>query len=124
MALRMSLALLILLTALIHHGTRARRQRTYFVRADELRDYPDKCFDGERCHLHAIGESWTVDEVCERATCTRASNGTLVERRTGCEQPPPLINEKCYIVRVQGRSYPDCCSQLYCNGKLVSYSLP
>ncbi|XP_071520384.1 uncharacterized protein [Panulirus ornatus] len=65
-----------------------------------------------------------LDQTCERATCILASNGTLLEKRTRCSEPPPLFNEDCYIVRIEGKSYPQCCPQLFCNGKPVSFFLP
>ncbi|XP_064120100.1 uncharacterized protein LOC135224726 [Macrobrachium nipponense] len=93
-----------------------------YVRADELRDYSGRCFDAERCSLRDQGETWTIDHTCERATCYVASNGTLLEKRTRCAEPPKLDSEDCYIVRVEGKPYPECCSKLYCKGREVSFS--
>ncbi|KAK4300686.1 hypothetical protein Pmani_027139 [Petrolisthes manimaculis] len=87
-----------------------------------MQDYSGRCYDAETCSLRDRGDSWTVDNTCERATCVLASNGTLLEKRTRCSEPLPLFSEDCYIVRVEGKPYPDCCPQLYCNGKLVSYA--
>lgn len=106
------------------HSTQGQEGHIHYVRADELRDYSGKCYDAERCSLRSTGESWTVDQTCERATCILASNGTLLEKRTRCSEPPPLFNEDCYIVRIEGKSYPQCCPQLFCNGKPVSFFLP
>ncbi|XP_042239080.1 U-scoloptoxin(16)-Er13a-like [Homarus americanus] len=108
--------------AALIHTIHAQEGHIHYVRADELRDHSGKCYDADRCSLRTTGESWTVDHTCERATCIIASNGTLLEKRTRCSEPPPLYSETCYIVRVEGRPYPDCCPQLYCNGKLVSFA--
>ncbi|XP_042889962.1 uncharacterized protein LOC122264923 [Penaeus japonicus] len=114
----------ILTLMLALYSARAQEGHVHYVRADELRDYGGRCFDADQCSLRDAGESWTIHRSCEQATCVIASNGTLLEKRTRCSEPPPLFTEDCYIVRVQGRPFPDCCPQLYCSDKLVSFSLP
>lgn len=115
---------IILTLMLTLSGVRTQEGRIHYVRADELRDYSGRCFDADQCSLRDTGESWTIHQTCERATCVLATNGTLLEKRSRCPDPPPLFTEECYIVRVQGRPFPDCCPQLYCNDELVSFSLP
>ncbi|CAL4089742.1 unnamed protein product [Meganyctiphanes norvegica] len=98
---------------------------TRYIKADELRDHSGFCFDAERCSLRRQNQTWTVDETCERATCTKVDDGSLMEKRTRCSQPPPLDSFNgldCYIVRVQGRDFPDCCPKLWCDGEPVSFS--
>jgi len=85
-----------------------------YVLADELRDHRGRCFDASRCALRHPGARWTVSASCERATCQRAPNGTLLERRQGCPRPSPKPTPDCYSVRVVGRPFPDCCPALVC----------
>ncbi|KAF2360635.1 Single domain Von Willebrand factor type C domain [Trinorchestia longiramus] len=82
-------------------------------------DHSGSCFDASRCSLRKVGERWTVHEDCETAMCHLADNGTLYERRTRCAAVDIPSND-CYIVRVVGKPFPDCCPQLYCNDTLVS----
>ncbi|XP_050733099.1 U-scoloptoxin(16)-Er9a-like [Eriocheir sinensis] len=117
-----AVVMLLMVVMMPHAHTQERHIR--YVRADELRDYNGRCYDAERCSLHTTGETWTVDSTCEQATCVQASNGTLLEKRIRCSELLPLFNENCYIVRVEGKAYPHCCPQLYCEGKLVSSSPP
>lgn len=94
-----------------------------YVRADELRDHSGQCFDASRCSLREVGEEWTVHRDCERATCQVAVNGTLMEKRTRCREPSPILSEDCYILRVEGRPFPHCCPKLFCNDKPVTPEL-
>jgi len=91
-----------------------------YLAADVLRDYPGRCFDSNRCAIKNVGQSWTVHNVCERSACQRATNGTLLERRTRCREISGIPSEDCYIIRVEGMPFPHCCPKLYCNDTRVT----